>query len=396
MDTNSTHRLRRHEVVVYALLWAVIFLAPAVSRLFETVSSGTDYSWDMPLRAWGDILPFFLLFWLHDCFVAPLLTRRRRHRAYAPCALALLLVFMLATCARQHNQPEPPAAQPALPHQPRAGETPPPPRPLDGAARPAYVSPADNDQPGPLMALISLALAVTLCGFNVAVKLYFKQQRDERDRELLSRQSLQHELDALKFQINPHFFMNTLNNIHALVDIDPERAKQAIIELSVLMRYVLYEGSQVRVPLAREIAFVDHYVALMRMRFTGKVVVEIHFPDQVPDVTIPPLIYATFVENAFKHGISYRHPSFVSVSVEVSDDSITFVCRNSIHRDTRPAPPVAPQSGPSSTATPPRRHGIGLENARKRLSLIYGTRYRLDITPTDGVYCVTLILPFDL
>ena len=102
----------------------------------------------------------------------------------------------------------------------------------------------------------------------VSVEAYL---RDEQQMEELKRQNLQAEMDYLRYQINPHFFMNTLNNIHALVDIDPERAKTTIVELSKMMRYILYEGSNRLIPLPREVQFLNNYVQLMRLRYTDKV-----------------------------------------------------------------------------------------------------------------------------
>ena len=116
--------------------------------------------------------------------------------------------------------------------------------------------------PGYFLGRLSLALLVV--GINVAIKLLFKSMRDEEALKELEHQHLQSELQYLKYQINPHFFMNTLNNIHALVDMDAGKAKRTIVELSKLMRYVLYEASNRTILLSREIQFLDNYIALMK------------------------------------------------------------------------------------------------------------------------------------
>ena len=115
--------------------------------------------------------------------------------------------------------------------------------------------------------------------------------RDEEALKELEHQHLQSELQYLKYQINPHFFMNTLNNIHALVDMDAGKAKRTIVELSKLMRYVLYEASNRTILLSREIQFLDNYIALMKLRYTGRVRIECCMPDEVPEVQIPPLLF---------------------------------------------------------------------------------------------------------
>ena len=181
---------------------------------------------------------------------------------------------------------------------------------------------------------------------------------------------------ALQNQINPHFFMNTLNNIHALVDMDAGKAKRTIVELSKLMRYVLYEASNRTILLSREIQFLDNYIALMKLRYTGRVRIECCMPDEVPEVQIPPLLFISFVENAFKHGVSYQEESFIWVFMSVEDGRLAFRCSNSNH-------------GRSVE----QHHGIGLENIRKRLRLLFGQDYTLSINERDDSFNVLLIIP---
>ena len=228
--------------------------------------------------------------------------------------------------------------------------------------------------PGYFLGRLSLALLVV--GINVAIKLLFKSMRDEEALKELEHQHLQSELQYLKYQINPHFFMNTLNNIHALVDMDAGKAKRTIVELSKLMRYVLYEASNRTILLSREIQFLDNYIALMKLRYTGRVRIECCMPDEVPEVQIPPLLFISFVENAFKHGVSYQEESFIRVFMSVEDGRLAFRCSNSNH-------------GRSVE----QHHGIGLENIRKRLRLLFGQDYTLSINECDDSFNVLLIIP---
>ena len=170
--------------------------------------------------------------------------------------------------------------------------------------------------------------------------------------------------------------MNTLNNIHALVDMDAGKAKRTIVELSKLMRYVLYEASNRTILLSREIQFLDNYIALMKLRYTGRVRIECCMPDEVPEVQIPPLLFISFVENAFKHGVSYQEESFIRVFMSVEDGRLAFRCSNSNH-------------GRSVE----QHHGIGLENIRKRLRLLFGQDYTLSINGRDDSFNVLLIIP---
>ena len=177
--------------------------------------------------------------------------------------------------------------------------------------------------------------------------------------------------------------MNTLNNIHALVDIDPEQAKDSIVQLSKIMRFVLYEGSKQMVPLRQEILFLQNYIELMRKRVADQVDIRVSLPDMLPDREVPPLMLITFVENAFKHGVSYQQPSFINIriSIDGSTDSpqpasLHFVCRNS----------KIPQAED-------RHGGVGLQNAKRRLDLLYADRYDLHIDDAADTYTVTLQIP---
>ena len=170
--------------------------------------------------------------------------------------------------------------------------------------------------------------------------------------------------------------MNTLNNIHALVDIDPAKAQDTIVELSKMMRYVLYEGNKQGVPLSQEFDFIRHYVSLMQLRYTDKVRITLDLPEDVPNKQIPPLLLITFIENAFKHGISYQHESFIEMKAEVKDGKLQFVCRNS-----------------KSEKSNEEKGGVGLTNVRKRLDLLYDNNYTFSIDDTADIYSVNLVVP---
>ena len=121
------------------------------------------------------------------------------------------------------------------------------------------------------------------------------------------------ELAFLKNQINPHFFFNTLNNIYSLVQINVGDGQKAILQLSKLMRYLLYDTDKGEQPLSREIEFMTTYIDLMKLRLSEKVSVTVVFPENFDNVLIPPLLFLPFIENAFKHGISYRKSSFIHI-----------------------------------------------------------------------------------
>jgi LytS/YehU family sensor histidine kinase len=143
-----------------------------------------------------------------------------------------------------------------------------------------------------------------------------------------------------------------------------------------MMRFVLYEGDKKGVPLTKEMEFIRTYVALMQLRYTDKVKISLNLPDEVPDRTLPPLMLISFIENAFKHGVSYQRESFIEIGVAVDDDRLIFVCRNS-----------------KADVPNEEKGGVGLVNVRKRLNLLYDHDYSLCIRDDADVYTVELNIP---
>ena len=207
---------------------------------------------------------------------------------------------------------------------------------------------------------------------------FLKSLRDDEMLKDLERQRLESELQYLKYQLNPHFFMNTLNNIYALVDLNTEQAKKTIIELSKLMRYVLYEANKNQISLEHEIQFLENYIALMNLRYIDNLNIRTEFPVVVPCVQIPPLLFISLLENAFKHGVSYQEPSFIEVRIELADEGVIFNCKNSKH----------------THAHKDAYHGIGIDNIKKRLHLLYGNNYTFTTNESENCFEVLLIIPF--
>lgn len=339
--------------------------------------------------AWAGILPFFLLFLFHRLPVRRLFMRRHI-RVYLLSVAGLLCLFGLyrhywseeiprASSVQEHRIPphgQPPGGKPfpGRDDAERGQDATPAPRPL----RPAGHGP-HGGVPMPL--LLDFVIAVLMLGFDLAIALLARYQEEQEKARRLEAAHLRNELEHLKAQVNPHFFMNMLNNIHGMVEKNPARAQVMIMELSNLMRYVLYEGAKPRTPLYKEIDFIASYVELMRKRYSSrKVRISLELPEGNREhVFLPPLLFISVIENAFKHGISYQNPSFVEIRLYMEKDTLHLDCVNSIHR--RP-----PKDG--------RTGGVGLANLRQRLQLLYGDGFMLDITEKDGrTYHVNLIIP---
>ena len=386
----------RQENLVYLVVWGLLFATPLLSLYVRTISdSDATFNWTEVFLVWRRFAVYLVLFLIHNFLLAPLLVHQRRRVVYVTVVALVIAAFMVYQYnSRPAFRPmgfKPPMEQADRHQQPHFNE---PSRAFDDE-RPSFDGPRPqkrqmrqmrhHDGPPPIVGerdILAIIVLILMFGANLGIKSYFRSRDDRKRLEKLERENLAQQLEYLRYQINPHFFMNTLNNIHALVDINPEQAKDTILELSKMMRFVLYEGNKQGVPLSRELDFIRHYVALMQLRYTNKVKITLDLPQSTSDRQIPPLILITFIENAFKHGISYQHPSFIEISVSEHDGAMQFSCRNS-KGDTPLNPPQGGKTG-----------GVGLANIRKRLNLLYGHDYALRIKNDADTYSVELSLPF--
>jgi LytS/YehU family sensor histidine kinase len=217
--------------------------------------------------------------------------------------------------------------------------------------------------------------SILISGFALGLRVFERFKQQEKRQEELVKINLKTELAFLKNQISPHFFFNTLNNIYSLIEINTKHAQDAVIRLSKLMRYLLYESDHIRVNLLDELEFMKNYIELMSLRLSDKVKLEILFPQLKNSYQIPPLLFIPFLENAFKHGVSYKHESYIKISLDILDDMLQFECSNSIINGEEDEKLFS---------------GIGLDNVKKRLELLYPNNYELDMNRSDKVFTVIL------
>ncbi len=217
-----------------------------------------------------------------------------------------------------------------------------------------------------------------VCGFSLGLKLLQRTIANEQRTKELEKEKLNSELAFLKSQISPHFFFNTLNNIYSLIGINSNDAQESVLKLSKLMRYLLYDSDKERIRLSKEIDFLKHYLDLMKLRLSKSVALEVSLPENYPDISIPPLLFISFIENAFKHGVSYQDNSFISLHMSVNKDKIHFIITNSIRRRV--------------FEYDSRHSGIGMDNIIKRLNLLYPHSHNLRVTEKDDKFIVDLEL----
>lgn len=213
-------------------------------------------------------------------------------------------------------------------------------------------------------------LMLFMSGFIKIAQEWFKS---EQQREALKVENLNAELKFLKSQINPHFLFNCLNTIYSLAHKHSAQTEHAIVKLSTIMRYMIYESNEDKVQLQQELQYLEDYIDIQRLRMPEDIVVDYAVQGNPFGLRIEPMLLVPFVENAFKHGISYAEPSFIAIAVAIEKNQVRLVVENSLFRKR-----VA------------EKGGIGLQNVRKRLELLYTEDHELEITEADNQFIVDL------
>lgn len=362
------------EPFIIITFWLLVFAAPILFTPYED-----EYNWTHTLGVWDMLYPFAILYLLHHFILLPYLFFRNKRVIYLISTLLIILlmgfghnklfnknpIMAKREIIREHPHPQGPP-----PHEFRDG-----PRANDGPKGPNARRQGPPPQTLPPY-LNFLIIALLVIGFDIGLTLAFRWVESEQQRIQAQKENIQSQLDMLQAQVNPHFFMNTLNNIHALIEYDTEGAKDSVIRLSKLMRYLLYDTQAGSVALIKEAEFIRNYVELMRIRFSHSVSINLALDQSYPDVQIPPLLFTSFLENAFKHGISYKNKSSIHIRLACTEKEVRFEIENTNHA--------------KKTSEP---GGIGIANSQKRLNILYQDNYTLEIKDSKTVYNVKLNIP---
>ncbi len=353
------------ENLIVFFIWLVILIVPIIIFYKENT-----LNWQEIYRTYRILIPFFILFLIHHYFFIPFFLFKKKIFSFI-----LINIFALSIIGFGHyiyekkfDKKEDHFDRKPITHSN-----------IDSSHlhKPQFHKP-DKKPPHPnfyFLIFINAAIGLLIIGFDLGLRMIIKWSDFENEKAFLEKESINNQLAFLKYQISPHFFMNTLNNIHSLIDINTEEAKQVIVTLSKLMRYLLYESNEVTVPIPKEIEFLESFVNLMKLRFSEKVKISFAIEGEIPNKKIPPLLLISFVENAFKHGISYKQISFIHIELKISEKEFEFYIENSIIEKNNKQ----------------QHAGIGIENTKKRLNLIFGKNYKLDISSDDAKFKLKLI-----
>ena len=349
MIQKRTISTRNDNLFIHVFVWVIVLALPL---LFT--DRGSNISWPYFWRSTMTTLYFMLIFYINYCYLIDkfLFTHKIKEFIFINLlliiGLAVLMHFSYDLVSDIFSSGRPPRRK----------------------KRPPRVLP---------FILRDMMSLITVVGLSVAIRMSGRWMQDENKRKELEKAKTEAELQNLKNQINPHFLLNTLNNIYALIDFNPSQAQQAVQDLSKLLRHILYDNNQTFVPLVQEDDFMRNYVDLMRIRLSDNVELSTDF-EILPNTStrIAPLIFISLIENAFKHGISGDKPSFIRIKLkELDGGKVDFVCENSYFPKTE-----SDKSG----------KGIGLEQVQKRLEMLYPNRYVWNTKVSDDTYITHLTI----
>lgn len=230
----------------------------------------------------------------------------------------------------------------------------------------------------PMLMMDTLTSAIIILLISGFIKLANSLLISEKQKKALENQRLNAELNFLKLQINPHFLFNTLNSIYSQAHLKSEQTEYSILKFSQIMRYVLYDSATEKIPLAKDLEYVRNYIDLQKLRISKNVTIHYGVTGNTDNLLIAPLLLITFIENAFKHGISYTIPSEIRIHIEVIHQTLVLSVGNAV------------------TITREKGHGgVGLINAKRRLDVLYPGRYMLDVVENNSLYIVNLKIDLD-
>lgn len=335
--------LKKQDLALFGMqlfVWLLLMLAPAVISYF--VNPLGDGHWMFFWNSVALITPLMVVYMISYYLLLPLLYYKGHKWGYICCSVLLAVVMNIKIFFIDVST-------------------------LDEVAKTGFYS---------LLAFsITLDVLVMIGAFafySYQHSLIIRRQMEEERQK-----STEAELNWLKNQLNPHFLFNSLNNISSLTQINPDEAQEAIAQLSDLLRYALYENNNPQVALSGEVEFMHNYISMMKLRCSALTTVEEEMHVAEGSLQVAPLLFISFVENAFKHGTSNKQPSHIYVGLKGDAESLRFVCRNSNF----------PKSDHDRSGS-----GVGLENTHRRLELLYAGRYEWQQKVENDVFVIEVTI----
>jgi len=338
------NREKRAGLVTHVLVWFLLIVLPFILQLNAEQPR-------IALRYWFFIIPLFLVFNANYFLLIPKVYFNRNTAQFVLWNLLLFIIlFILVTRLKTFFYEE------------------------IGITRSLRVPKRPGSEFINFLFIYSLGL-----GLAMLTKLSARWRSQKRDLEKLKNENLKSQLSSLRYQLQPHFFFNTLNTIYSQIGTNPGAAQETVLQLSKLMRYVLNKYNEETISVKEELEFIKSYIELMEKRHSSGLEINFQTEDLDPGKRIPPLLLISLVENAFKHGTDGEQNSFINIRISSNSQDLITEIRNSYY------PKIDDESG----------SGIGLENVRKRLLMRYaGTNYRFISEHREKEYYTYLLIPY--
>ena len=336
-------------IVLHLLTWALLGF---VLMFYQPLSWGVKLPFSFWIKQSLNIVLLAGLFYSNALFMVPSLLLKNKVPAFAVWIISSVIVLLITSRFMDHQ--------------------------LHVHEQMDAVMPRPGPRPKGNIDTILLLTSLLVLGISTSLAVILRWQNDAELHESVEKQNITSELALLKAQINPHFFFNTLNNIYALTYTDVPVSREAILKLSRMMRYLLYETGQDTAQLSQEISFVKDYVELMKLRMQSGITVRMQEPKPEKEYFIAPMLLLPFIENAFKHGISVIQKAEIMIDLHITNNILTLRVLNHIFHE--------------KNALDINSGGIGLINTQRRLDLLYPKKHELFIQENkeENTYLVVL------
>ena len=356
---------RKLKMLLHILVWMVMFILPAYLIYGDSPRDKAFLT-----EVWFQIGFYGIVFYASYLWLAPRFFFLKRKALFFLITAILIIAatFLMGMVNNYldpvfHNHAQFPQERPPSTIQEIPPGMPPPPFP--------------SKPPPPIKGwpLFNFMLTASLIsGLSLGFRFSEKLALNEKLRKETEKEKLNTELAFLKHQINPHFLFNTLNSIYSLALIKSDMTAEAVMKLSEMMRYVLQDVEKEKVPLALEVEYLEHFVELQKIRLSENVEVRFTIKGDPDAYEIPPIILVPFVENAFKFGTSAHENARITIEIRIAENQLAFQVFNQVFNGRRQA----------------ETFGIGIQNTRKRLQLIYPGKHQLELTKTESDFTVNL------
>ncbi|HEV7381494.1 MAG TPA: histidine kinase [Dyadobacter sp.] len=379
----------RNHWFIHLSAWLLFAIFP-ITIISRELDPGVMRSMFTSVPFWVFMLIYLTVYYGNTLLLIPRLFFTKKYTIYSGVFVVTFLLFFyfkpFENLLFQRFQPDSERHRPELHHPETFSPERPPNSAYETSPRDGFTNhePAHRRPPAPGIDLpavdyISLVLFLIVWAIAMAVKLSAQWRLSEQKMMISETEKAKAELSFLKAQINPHFLFNTLNNIYSLAIVKSDHTAESILKLSQLLRYITEEASADFVPLQDEIRCLENYIDLQRLRLNAKSKVDFEVQGSAENQLIAPLIFISFVENAFKYGISNRYENLIEIKILATGHAIAFSCRNQIFE-------TMPETD---------REGVGIANSEKRLQLLYPDRYNLEIRNDNRFFEVVLQLNFN-